>query len=107
MEPSKPFYGTQYAEALYKNAIHIVGFCFDGTVSFRPGSRFGPDAIRDGSFGLEIYSPYMDRCLDDYNIVDCGNLPIYPSKWKITNDYFHGMTQDLKLKEDHIKFLVL
>lgn len=107
MESSKPFFGTQYSEALYKNSTHIMGFCFDGTVSFRPGSRFGPDAIRDGSFGLETYSPYLDRDLSDYNIVDCGNLPIYPSKWRMTNDYFHGVTQDLKLKDDSIKFLVL
>ena len=107
MEPSKPFIGTRYSEIVYKNSTHIMGFCFDGTTSFRPGARFGPDAIRDASFGLETYSPYQDRDLEDYNIVDCGNLPIYPSKWKITNDYFHGMTKDLNLLQDSIKFLVL
>jgi agmatinase len=107
MEASKPFFGVKYSEAIYKNTTHIMGFCFDGTTSFRPGARFGADAIRDASFGLETYSPYLDRDLEDYNIVDCGNLPIYPSKWKITNDYFHGMTANLRLKDDNIKFLVL
>lgn len=107
MESSKPFFGTTYSESISKNSTHIMGFCFDGTVTFRPGSRFGPDAIRDGSFGLETYSPYLDRDIEDYSIIDCGNLPIYPSKWRLTNDYFHGVTSDLNLKRDQIKFLVL
>ena len=107
MENSKAFIGTNYSEAFYKNSTHLMGFCFDGTTSFRPGARFGPDAIRDASFGLETYSPYIDRDIEDYNIIDCGNLPIYPSKWKITNDYFHGITLDLKLKEDQVKILTL
>ncbi len=107
MEPSKPYIASKYSEAIYKNSTHIMGFCFDGTTSYRPGARFGADAIRDASFGLETYSPYLDRDLEDYNIIDCGNLPIYPSNWKLTNDYFHGMTKDLKLKSDNIKFVVL
>ncbi len=107
MEQAKPFISTSYAEAFFKNSTHILGFCFDGTTSFRPGARFGPDAIRDASFGLEEYSPYLDRTIKDYNIIDCGNLPIYPSKWKVTNDYFHGVTKDLRLKDDQIRLLTL
>lgn len=107
MEVTKPILGTRYDEAFYKNATHIVGFCFDGTTSFRPGARLGPDAIRDASVGIETFSPYLQKDLEDYSIIDCGNLPIYPSKWKLTNDYFHGVTQDLRLKEDNIKICTL
>jgi agmatinase len=107
MEVSKPFIGTKYSEAFFKNTTHIMGFCFDGTTSFRPGARFGPDALRDASFGMETYSPYQDRELEDYNVVDCGNLPIYPSKWKVTNDYFHGITKDLNIRDNKIKILTL
>jgi agmatinase len=107
MEVSKPFIGTKYSEAFFKNTTHIMGFCFDGTTSFRPGARFGPDALRDASFGIETYSPYQDRELEDYNVVDCGNLPIYPSKWKVTNDYFHGITKDLNIRDNRIKILTL
>lgn len=107
MEQSKPFIGSTPKEGIFKNTVHLMGFCFDGTTSFRPGARFGPDAIRDASFGLETYSPYLNKDLEDGVVVDCGNLPIYPSKWRLTNDYFHGVTQDLKLKEDNIKFLVM
>ena len=107
MEQSKPFIGANYDHGISKNSTHIIGFCFDGTTSFRPGARFGPDAARDASFGIETYSPYLDRDMEDYNIIDCGNLPIYPSKWKLTNDYFHGVTKELDLKKDHVKILTL
>lgn len=107
MEESKPFIGTKRSEYLSKNTTHILGFCFDGTTSFRPGARFGPDAIRDASFGIETYSPYLDKDIEDYQIVDCGNLPIYPSKWQLTNDYFHGVTQEIRLKDDQVKILLL
>lgn len=107
MEQAKPFIGTTYDEAFYKNATHLVGFCFDGTTSYRPGARFGPDAIRDASFGLETFSPYLNKDIEDFSIVDCGNLPIFPSKWSLTNDYFHSVTKDLRLKEDQIKILTM
>ncbi len=107
MEDCPSFLGAKRSLRFQKNCTHIVGFCFDGTTSFRPGARFGPNALREATFGQETYSPYLDRDLEDYNILDIGNLPIYPSKWKLTNDYFHGITKDLKLKEDKIKVLTL
>ena len=107
MESSKPFIGSTYSENIHMNSTHIMGFCFDGTTSFRPGSRFGPDAIRDGSFGLETYSSYLDKDLEDYSIIDCGNLPVFPSKWRLTNDYFHGVTKDIDLQSNHIKLVTL
>lgn len=107
IEQSKPFLGTELAEGFYKEATHILGFCFDGTTSYRPGARFGPDGTRDGSFGIETYSPYLDRELTDYNVYDCQNLPIYPSQWRKMNDAFHEATKDLKLIQDKIKILTL
>lgn len=106
-ERVRPFIDIEYEHAFYTNSTHILGFCFDGTTSFRPGARFGPDAIREASFGLEAYSPYLNKSLTDYNIIDCGNLPIFPSKWIETNTYFHDQTKELKLKEDNVKILTL
>ncbi|WP_019414473.1 agmatinase [Paenisporosarcina sp. TG20] len=54
----------------------IYGMPMDWTVSYRPGSRFGPQRIREVSIGLEEYSPYLDRDLDDINYFDAGDIPL-------------------------------
>ncbi|MET0960189.1 MAG: agmatinase [Psychrobacillus psychrotolerans] len=54
----------------------IYGMPMDWTVSYRPGSRFGPGRIREASIGLEEYSPYLDRELDDVNYFDAGDIPL-------------------------------
>lgn len=54
--------------------IVMLGMPFDGTVSYRPGSRFAPEQIRLASWGLEEYSPYFDRHLEDANFHDAGDL---------------------------------
>jgi len=56
--------------------IVLFGAPFDSTTSFRPGTRFGPAAIRHESFGIETYSPYQDRDLTDRKIYDAGNLEL-------------------------------
>jgi agmatinase len=48
----------------------------DWTVSFRPGSRFGPSRIREVSIGLEEYSPYLDRELEEVKFFDAGDIPL-------------------------------
>jgi len=52
----------------------LVGLPYDGTCSFRPGTRFGPEAIRAASWGLETYSPIQDSELDDVAYYDAGEL---------------------------------
>ena len=47
----------------------VFGAPFDSTTSFRPGTRFGSDAIRRESYGLETYSPYQDRDLEDSRVM--------------------------------------
>lgn len=54
----------------------IFGAPFDSTTSFRPGTRFAADYIRMDSFGLETYSPYLDKDLADYALIDIGNLDL-------------------------------
>lgn len=61
----------------YESAQAVVyGMPMDFTVSFRPGSRFGPGRIREVSVGLEEYSPYLDRSLDEICVFDAGDLPL-------------------------------
>lgn len=54
----------------------IYGMPMDFTVSFRPGSRFGPARIREVSLGLEEYSPYLDRHLEEVHYFDAGDIPL-------------------------------
>ncbi len=54
--------------------IVMLGLPFDGTVSYRPGSRFAPEQIRLASWGLEDYSPRFDKHLQDVNFHDAGDL---------------------------------
>lgn len=64
-------------DAAYEEAsIVLFGAPFDGTTSFRPGTRFGPSAMRNESFGIETYSPYCDLSLEDMDICDTGDLEL-------------------------------
>ena len=56
--------------------VGLFGVPYDGTSSFRPGSRFGPAAIRDVSNGLETYCPQLDLDLEDLAFTDLGALDI-------------------------------
>ncbi len=54
----------------------IFGAPYDSTTSFRPGTRFGPSAMRSESFGIETYSPFQDRDLGEMRIHDAGDLEL-------------------------------
>lgn len=54
----------------------LFGAPFDGTTSFRPGTRFASSAMRSESFGIETYSPYQDKDLEDICVFDSGDLEL-------------------------------
>ncbi|GAA0736002.1 agmatinase [Clostridium oceanicum] len=56
--------------------IVVFGSPFDGTTSFRPGTRFASSVMRGESYGLETYSPYLDMDLEDKAIFDAGDLEL-------------------------------
>ncbi|EXU99374.1 arginase family protein [Metarhizium robertsii] len=66
-----------------KYDIAIIGAPFDTAVSFRPGARFGPRAIRQASSrqtSLRAFNPRAN--VNPYQnwarIIDCGDIPITP-----------------------------
>ncbi|UVI30541.1 agmatinase [Paenibacillus spongiae] len=79
----------------------IYGMPMDFTVSFRPGSRFGPPRIREVSIGLEEYSPYLDRSLEDIEYFDAGDLLLpfgnAERSLDIIGSYVRGVLADGKL----------
>lgn len=56
--------------------VTILGCPLDLTVSYRPGSRFAPNAIREASWNLESYSPALQRDLEELPLCDLGDLPL-------------------------------
>jgi len=52
----------------------IYGIPYDATQSFKPGSRFAPNAIREASWNLESYSHYFSFDLSFASVCDAGNL---------------------------------
>jgi len=78
----------------------LYGMPMDYTVSFRPGSRFGPARIREVSIGLEEYSPYLDRSLEDIRYFDAGDLLLpfgnAARSLEIIADYVKGLLADGK-----------
>lgn len=54
----------------------LFGVPLDATETYRPGCAEGPRAIRLASESIETYSPFSDRDLEDYRVIDVGDLPI-------------------------------
>jgi agmatinase len=66
----------RYIAARPEGKICLFGAPFDSTTSFRPGSRFGPPALREASYSLETYSPIQDADLTDVSFMDMGDIEL-------------------------------
>ena len=59
--------------------IAVVGVPFDGGTSYRPGARFGPAAVRQGSRLLRPYHPALDTSpFARAQVVDAGDIACTP-----------------------------
>ena len=60
-------------------AVAIAGIPFDSGVSYRPGARFGPTAVRNGSKLLRPYHPGLEtHPLHAHQVADAGDIPVNP-----------------------------
>ena len=76
------FYKPDMMDALsdYDSARYVIfGVPFDATSSYRPGSRWAPDAMRKASANFETYNDHFDIDFEDLFIHDAGNLEPYSS----------------------------
>lgn len=87
------------------HAIRIIGVPFDGTVSFRPGARFGPAAIREASDGLETWSPLLDADLEDISYADAGDLELPMGHVEAALSIIREAVEDA-LRDESIPFLL-
>ena len=72
--PRTPFLWTE--RPFEAARVALFGCPFDATASFRPGARFGPEALRSASDGLETYSPLLERDLEEVPYCDLGDLAL-------------------------------
>ena len=75
-----PFLSKDFIGAInnYESArIVMLGMPYDCTCSNRAGTRFGPQAARLESIGIETYSVYFDSDMEDLAFYDAGDLE-YP-----------------------------
>ena len=75
-----PFLSKDFIGAIndYEKArIVMLGMPYDCTCSNRAGTRFGPQAARLESVGIETYSVYFDSNMEDLLFFDAGDLE-YP-----------------------------
>ncbi len=59
-----------------ESQLVLAGIPYDGTSSFRPGSRFAPDSIRKFSYSIETFSPDAVLDITDFKISDIGNVEL-------------------------------
>ena len=55
-------------------AACIFGVPFDSTHSYKPGTRFGPNAIRDAFNNIEVFHPKLGVDLEEIPVHDLGNI---------------------------------
>lgn len=68
--------------------VAVVGVPFDSGVTYRPGARFGPSYIRQGSRLLRPYNPALDvKPFAGIQVVDAGDIAANPF------DILEAMTQ--------------
>ncbi|KAH7242538.1 arginase family-domain-containing protein [Fusarium tricinctum] len=73
-----------------KYDIAFIGAPFDTGTSYRPGARFGPSGIRQGSRRLNLYGGYnVPLATNPFNswatVLDCGDIPVtsYDNKFAL------------------------
>jgi agmatinase len=67
------------SDAVPRWDIAVAGVPFDGGTSYRPGARFGPAAVRQGSRLLRPYHPALDAVpFESAQVVDAGDVACTP-----------------------------
>jgi len=89
------------SDAVVENSVNLWGFGFDGTACFRKGTKAGPQALREISYGIEGYSPYQNLDLEDFsNIYDLGDLDLSYSE-NVDSDFLNA-TNNLQSTLDQL-----
>lgn len=82
----------------------FVGVPFDDAVTYRPGARFGPNSIRQGSRLLRPYNAFLNVYpLDGLNACDYGDINVVPG---YTEDTMGAVQKELtRLAKNSVPFI--
>ena len=84
-------------------AVVVVGVPFDSGVSYRPGARFGPAAVRAGSKMLRPYHPALDvEPWKVMQVADAGDLAVNPFSISEAIETITRDATDLLDRADHL-----
>ena len=91
------FLNLPYARVLEGIDFAIAGVPFDTMATFRPGTRFGPDAIRN-AYGAQLYSDAFDLTLFDYiQGVDYGDVAVQGGYPEYSDENIKNTVKELAL----------
>ena len=83
--------------------VAIIGVPFDSGVSYRPGARFGPGAVRAGSKMLRPYHPALDvEPWAVMQVADAGDLAVNPFSIAEAITTITNSTRQLLTRCDHV-----
>jgi len=68
---ANPLVGSREEE---RGVLTVFGVPYDGTTSYRPGARFGPNALREAFLNIEAYSNLLEVDVEKLPLRDLGNL---------------------------------
>ncbi|MGQ9479525.1 MAG: agmatinase [Thermoproteota archaeon] len=71
-----PYFFSGIRRSYEESVFTIIGVPFDGTTTFRPGSRFGPASLRQFSLEAETLSLWSGVDLEEIPILDLGDVAV-------------------------------
>ncbi len=84
----------------------FIGIPFDDATSYRPGARFGPTGIRQGSRLLRPYNQFLDTYpFDNLNACDMGDVNIIPGYIEDTMTTIENSIYDMINKREFVPFI--
>ena len=65
--------------------VALLGIPYDGGVSYRPGARFGPRAVREQSSLIRPWHPVLKvHPFERLQVADCGDVEVVPTSIEAT-----------------------
>jgi agmatinase len=74
----------------------LFGIPFDSTCCANTGARFGPDAIREATWQLEVFDCDLELDLTDIRVRDIGNITVSFGDPQITHEIVRKAGSDLE-----------